>query len=115
MHRPRSLNHGDDLDHLVDGSNQLADALAQLRDQVASAVAGLSGVVGPLTAMGRAVGGDQTIAALNSGAAITGQIKSLSENLSVPRLTRLETLPCGPLQWWRPSMPARNATPIRSA
>jgi RND superfamily putative drug exporter len=75
------MTHGDDLDHLVNGSNQLADALAQLRDQVASSVASLSGVVGPLTAMEQAVGGDKTIAALNSGAAITGQIKSLSENL----------------------------------
>jgi putative drug exporter of the RND superfamily len=38
-------NHGDDLDKLVNGSNQLADALAQLRDQVTGAVSSLSGAV----------------------------------------------------------------------
>ncbi|WP_293320758.1 RND family transporter [Mycobacterium sp.] len=99
-------NHGDDLDHLVNGSNQLADALAQLRDQVATAVSSLSGVVGPLTTMEQAAGGDQTIAALNSGAAITGQIKSLSENLH----TSTDSAENVAL-WAAPMVSALNASP----
>ena len=76
-------NHGNDLDRLVNGSNQLADALAQLRDQVSSALSSLSGVVGPLTAMEQMLGGDKTINALDQGAQFTGQMKSLSSNLNM--------------------------------
>ena len=50
--------HGNDLDRLVNGSNQLADALAQLRDQVTGAVSSLSGVVGERHDLHR--GKDQT-------------------------------------------------------
>jgi RND superfamily putative drug exporter len=75
-------NHGDDLDKLVNGSNQLADALAQLRDQVTEAVSSLSGVVGALTTMEQMLGGDTTINALDQGAALTGQMKSLGQNLN---------------------------------
>lgn len=75
-------NHGDDLDKLVNGSNQLADALAQLRDQVTGAVTSLSGAVGALTAMEQLAGGDRTISALDQGAALTGQMKSLGDNLN---------------------------------
>jgi len=99
-------NHGDDLDHLVNGSNQLADALAQLRDQVATAVTSLSGVVGPLTAMEQALGGDQTIAALNSGAAITGQIKTLSDNLNTSTANAQNVA-----LWAGPMVTALNASP----
>src|SRR6516165_7047867 len=99
-------NHGDDLDHLVNGSNQLADALAQLRDQVASAVSSLSGVVGPLTAMEQALGGDKTIAALDSGAAITGQIKSLSDNLNISTANAQNIA-----LWAGPMVTALNASP----
>src|SRR6201988_2494768 len=49
--------HGNDMDRLVNGSNQLADALAQIRDQVNGAVASLSVVVGPLQAMEQLLGG----------------------------------------------------------
>ncbi|WP_231639447.1 MMPL/RND family transporter [Mycobacterium sp. Marseille-P9652] len=71
-----------DLDRLVNGSNQLADALAGLRDQVTGAVTSLSPVVELLTTMEQLAGGDRTIAALDQGAALTGRMKTLGDNLS---------------------------------
>jgi RND superfamily putative drug exporter len=75
--------HGDDLDKLVNGSNQLADALAQLRDQVSQSVSSLSGVVATLTTIEEALGGDKTIAALAQGASYTGQMKTLGQHLGM--------------------------------
>ncbi|MCV7442355.1 RND family transporter [Mycobacterium paraense] len=75
--------HGNDLDRLVNGSNQLADALAQLRDQVNGAVTSLGPAVSALTAMEQLAGGDRTINALDQGAAMTGQMKKLGDNLSM--------------------------------
>ncbi|OBK96455.1 hypothetical protein A5645_08390 [Mycobacterium asiaticum] len=75
-------NHGGDLDRLVGGANQLADALAQLRDQVTGAVSSLSGTVAALTAMEEMIGGDRAIAALDQGARYTGQMKALGDSLS---------------------------------
>ncbi|HKI39622.1 MAG TPA: RND family transporter [Mycobacterium sp.] len=75
--------HGDDLDKLVNGSNELADALAQLRDQVTQSVSSLSGVVSTLTTIEQALGGDKTIAALDQGAQYTGQMKTLGQNLGM--------------------------------
>lgn len=75
-------DHDADLDRLVNGSNQLADALAQLRDQVTTAVSSLSGVVGTLTTLEQLAGGDRTIAALDQGAALTGRLKTLGDNLN---------------------------------
>ena len=75
-------NHGGDLDKLTNGANQLAGALAQLRDQVTGAVSSLSGVVGALTAMEQLLGGDKTINALDQGAQFTGSMKTLGDNLN---------------------------------
>ncbi|WP_084454037.1 MMPL/RND family transporter [Mycobacterium interjectum] len=75
--------HGNDLDRLVNGSNQLADALAQLRDQVNGAVTSLGPAVAALTAMEQLAGGDRTINALDQGASMTGQMKKLGDNLSM--------------------------------
>jgi len=74
-------NHNDDLDKLVNGSNQLADALAGLRDQVNESVTSLSGVVATLTTMEQLLGGDTTIAGLDQGAQYTAQMKTLAQNL----------------------------------
>ncbi|MHA7651306.1 MMPL/RND family transporter [Mycobacterium sp. ML4] len=74
--------HGGDLDRLVGGANQLADALAQLRDQVTGAVSSLSGTVSALTTMEQMLGGDRTINALDQGARFTGQMKTLGDNLN---------------------------------
>lgn len=100
------LTHGNDLDRLVDGSNQLADALAQLRDQVTQAVSSLSGVVGPLTAMEQMLGGDRTIAALDQGAQYTGQMKTLGQNLSAST-ANTQTI----ADWGGPMLIALNASP----
>jgi len=99
-------NHGDDLDKLVNGSNQLADALAQLRDQVSSAVTSLSGTVGALTAMEQLLGGDKTIAALDQGAGYTGQMKSLGDNLGASTANAQNTA-----QWAGPMLVALNDSP----
>ncbi len=99
-------NHGGDLDKLVNGSNQLADALAGLRDQVTSSLAQLSQVVGPLQALEQLVGGDKTIAALDQGAALTGQMKSLGSNLT-SSTTNAETI----ATWAGPMLTALNDSP----
>jgi len=99
-------NHGDDLDKLVNGSNQLADALAQLRDEVTGAVSSLSGVVGALTAMEQMLGGDKAIAALEQGATYTGQMKSLGDNLGASTAHAQDTA-----QWAGPMVRALNDSP----
>lgn len=99
-------NHGDDLDKLVNGSNQLADALAQLRDQVTGTVSSLSGVVGTLTAMEQMLGGDKAIAALDQGSTYTGQMKSLGDNLGASTAHAENTA-----QWAGPMLAALNDSP----
>ncbi|OBK27001.1 hypothetical protein A5634_23920 [Mycobacterium asiaticum] len=98
--------HGDDLDRLVNGANQLADALAELRDQVTGAVSSLSGVVGALTAMEQMVGGDRTINALDQGAKYTGQMKALGESLNAST-TNTENVAA----WAGPMLRALNNSP----
>ncbi len=100
------VNHGDDLDKLVNGSNQLADALAQLRDQVTGTVSSLSGVVGTLTTMEQMMGGDRTIAALDQGAPYTGQMKSLGNNLGASTAHAEDTA-----AWAGPMLRALNDSP----
>ncbi|MEY8016697.1 RND family transporter [Mycobacterium servetii] len=99
-------NHGDDLDKLVNGSNQLADALAQLRDQVTGTVSSLSGVVGTLTSMEQMLGGDKAIAALDQGSTYTGQMKSLGDNLGASTAHAENTA-----QWAGPMLAALNDSP----
>ncbi|MEE6176576.1 RND family transporter [Mycobacterium sp. 050134] len=99
-------NHGDDLDKLVNGSNQLADALAQLRDQVTQSVSNLTGVVSALTAMEQLLGGDRTIAALDQGASFTGQMKSLGQNLNTSTANAQNIA-----EWGGPMLTALNNSP----
>jgi len=98
--------HGGDLDKLVNGSNQLADALAQLRDQVTASVSSLSGAVTALTAMEQLLGGDRTINALDQGAEFTGQMKSLGNRLNVSTVNA-ETIAA----WAGPMLTALNDSP----
>jgi putative drug exporter of the RND superfamily len=99
-------DHNADLDRLVNGSNQLADALAQLRDQVTGAVSSLSGVVGPLQAMEQLAGGDKTINALDQGAQLTGQMKTLGDNLGAST-TNAQSIAA----WATPMLAALNDSP----
>jgi putative drug exporter of the RND superfamily len=99
-------NHGGDLDKLTNGANQLADALAHLRDQVTGAVSSLSGVVGALTVMEQLLGGDKTINALDQGAQFTGNMKTLGDNLNAST-TNAETI----ATWAGPMLTALNVSP----
>ena len=99
-------NHGGDLDKLTNGADQLAGALAQLRDQVTGAVSSLSGVVGALTAMEQLLGGDKTINALDQGAKFTGNMKTLGDNLNAST-TNAETT----ATWAGPMLTALNDSP----
>ncbi|WP_369807321.1 RND family transporter [Mycobacterium sp. 852002-51057_SCH5723018] len=103
----RAINeHGNDLDRLVNGSNQLADALAQLRDQVTGAVSSLAPVASALMTMEQLAGGDKTIAALDQGASLTGQMKSLGDNLNASTVNT-ETIAA----WATPMLVALNNSP----
>lgn len=103
----RAINeHGNDLDRLVNGSNQLADALAQLRDQVTGAVSSLAPVASALMTMEQMAGGDRTIAALDQGAAYTGQMKRLGENLDASTVNA-ENIAA----WATPMLVALNNSP----
>jgi putative drug exporter of the RND superfamily len=98
--------HGSDLDRLVNGSNQLADALGMLRDQVSGAVTSLGPAVSALTAMEQMAGGDRTIAALDQGAALTGQMKTLGDNLNMSTVNT-ENIAA----WATPMLNALNNSP----
>ncbi len=99
-------NHSDDLDKLVNGSNELADALAQLRDQVTESVSSLSGVVATLTGIEEALGGDKTIAALDQGAEFTGKMKTLGQNLGTSTANTQNIA-----EWGGPMLTALNSSP----
>ncbi|WP_082956414.1 RND family transporter [Mycobacterium sp. E787] len=98
--------HGSDLDRLVNGSNQLADALAMLRDQVSGALTSLGPAVSALTAMEQMAGGDRTIAALDQGASLTGQMKTLGDNLNTSTVNA-ENIAA----WATPMLNALNNSP----
>ncbi|WP_425436872.1 RND family transporter [Mycobacterium palustre] len=99
-------NHGNDLDRLVNGSNQLADALAQLRDQVTGALTSLAPVASALMTMEQLAGGDKTIAALDQGAAYTGQMKTLGDNLDASTVNAQSIA-----AWATPMLVALNNSP----
>jgi len=54
-------DHGGDLDRLVNGSNQLANALAGVRDEVTESVGNATQLVSILVTMKQLMGGDKTI------------------------------------------------------
>lgn len=103
-------NHGGDLDKLVNGSNQLADALAQIRSQVTSAVDSLAGVAAALTTLEGLMGGDTTIAGLEQASQYTGRMKVLGDNLASSTSGAQSTA-----QWAAPMASALNASPSCSA
>ena len=72
-------NHGGELDKLVNGSDQLADALAQIRTQVTGAVSSLGGLVSALTTMEHLMGGDALIGTLEQAGELTGRMKTLGD------------------------------------
>jgi putative drug exporter of the RND superfamily len=99
-------NHGGDLDKLVNGANQLADALAGVRDQVNQAVTSLSGVVTTLTTLEVLIGGDKTIATLEQAAQLAGQMRSLGDSLGSSTSDAQSTA-----VWAAPMVTALNSSP----
>jgi RND superfamily putative drug exporter len=99
-------NHGGDLDKLVNGANQLADALAGVRDQVNSAVTSMSGLVATLTTLEALMGGDKTINALEQASQMAGQMKSLGNSLSSSTSDAESTA-----TWAAPMLTALNSSP----
>jgi RND superfamily putative drug exporter len=100
------VNHGGDLDKLVNGANQLADALAQIRTQVTGAVSSLSGVVSALTTMEQLMGGDALINTLEQAGELTGRMKSLGDNLNASTADAQNIA-----TWATPMVRALNASP----
>jgi len=98
--------HGGDLDKLVNGANQLADALASVKQQVNTAVGQLSGTVAALTTLEALIGGDKTIATLEQAAALTGQMKSLGDSLNSSTTDAQSTA-----AWASPMLTALNSSP----
>ena len=99
-------NHGGDLDKLVNGANQLADALAQIRTQVTGAVSSLSGVVSALTTMEQLMGGDALINTLEQAGQLTGQMKSLGDSLNASTADAQNIA-----SWATPMVRVLNASP----
>jgi RND superfamily putative drug exporter len=99
-------NHGGDLDKLVNGADQLADALAQIRTQVTGAVSSLSGVVSALTTMEQLMGGDALIGTLQQAGELTGRMKSLGDNLNASTVDAQNIA-----GWASPMVRALNASP----
>ena len=99
-------NHGGDLDRLVNGSNQLADALTHIRDQVGGAVTSLSGVVTALTTMQALMGGDKTITTLEQLSQLSGRMRGLGDRLDASTAYAENTA-----AWASPMVRALNASP----
>lgn len=65
------------LDQLTGGAHQLADALAQIRNEINGAVASSSGIVNTLQAMMDLMGGDKTIRQLENASQYVGRMRAL--------------------------------------
>ncbi|OBJ55162.1 hypothetical protein A9W94_20320 [Mycobacterium asiaticum] len=102
--------HEGDLDHLVGGSRQLADALAEIRAQVNDAVASSAGMVAMLENMLQLMGGDKTIQQLDTASQYVGRMRALGNNLS-GTVTDAETTAV----WAAPMVAALNTSPSCNA
>nr|WP_081287566.1 RND family transporter [Mycobacterium asiaticum] len=98
--------HQGDLDHLVGGSRQLADALGEIRSQVNEAVASSAGMVAMLENMLQLMGGDKTIQQLDTASQYVGRMRALGNNLS-GTVTDAETTAV----WAAPMVTALNSSP----
>lgn len=99
--------HGGELDQLTGGAHQLADALAQIRDQVNGAVSSTSGIVNTLQSMVTLMGGDKTIRQLENASQIVGNMRTLGNNLSGTVTDAEQTA-----VWASPMVRALNASPV---
>ncbi|BBX73780.1 RND family transporter [Mycobacterium shinjukuense] len=100
-------DHEGDLDKLAGGARQLADALAQVRDQVNGAVASASGLVNTLQAMVALMGGDKTIQQLDNASQFVGRMRALGNNLGETVAQAEQTA-----VWANPMVTALNSSPV---
>jgi RND superfamily putative drug exporter len=103
-------DHGGDLDKLTNGSNQLADALAMVRNQVTQAVASAGTLVNVLTAMKQLIGGDKTLNELDQTAKLAGRMRALGDALSANMVDVANTA-----AWASPMLRALDTSPICNA
>ncbi|MGC2346890.1 MAG: RND family transporter, partial [Mycobacterium sp.] len=103
-------DHAGDLDKLVDGSNKLADALAQVRDQVTGAVSSAGTLVTVLTTMKQLIGADKTLNALAETAQLAGRMRTLGNDLSSNMVDVANTV-----AWASPMVTALDASPVCNA
>lgn len=99
--------HGGELDQLTGGAHQLADALAQIRNEINGAVASSSGIVNTLQAMMDLMGGDKTIRQLENASQYVGRMRALGDNLS-GTVTDAEQI----ATWASPMVNALNSSPV---
>ena len=99
-------DHGGDLDKLAGGAHQLADALAQIRDQVNGAVASSSGIVDALEGMLQLMGGDKTIQELDTASQYVSRMHQLGNDLSGSVAEAEQTA-----VWASPMVTALNSSP----
>lgn len=102
--------HGGDLDKLVNGSNQLADALAMVRTQVSQAVASAGTLVNMLTTMKQLIGGDKTLNDLDQTAKLAGRMRGLGDALASNMVDVANTA-----AWASPLLNALNTSPVCNA
>jgi putative drug exporter of the RND superfamily len=103
-------DHGADLDKLVNGSRQLADALAMVRGQVNGAVGSVTSLVTALSAMEAALGGEKTLSQLDQTAQLAGRMRALGDALSANMADAGNTA-----AWANPMLNALNTSPVCSA
>ena len=99
-------DHGGDLDKLAGGAHQLADALAQIRDQVNGAVASTSGIVDALEGLLQLMGGDKTIQELDTASQYVSRMHQLGNDLSGSVAEAEQTA-----VWASPMVTALNSSP----
>ncbi len=99
-------DHGGELDQLADGSNQLADALAGVRDEVTESVANAGALVDLLVTMKKLIGGDKTLNALDQTAKLVGRMRALGDALTSNMVDVSNVV-----AWVGPIVSALNASP----
>ncbi|WP_415823481.1 RND family transporter, partial [Mycobacterium basiliense] len=98
--------HGGELDQLASGSNQLADALAAVRDEVTESVANAGALVDLLVTTKKLIGGDKTLNALDQTAKLVGRMRALGSALTSNMVDVSNTV-----AWASPIVSALNASP----
>ncbi|WP_142392532.1 RND family transporter [Mycobacterium sp. 3519A] len=76
-------DRGADLDRLASGSNQLADGITVLRDQLTKLMSGVSGLIDALKSVESQFGGSTTFGQMGDSGRLIGGMRSLGDTLQV--------------------------------